>query len=89
MVARGPSKGKFGGLVLDLMSNSGVNQPQVAETLGVSTQYVNKLTTGRQKPSPEWVDLIASAVAATDEQRVELHRAAAEDHGFRLDLPKE
>ena len=59
----------------------------ISQDLGVSVSYVSGLTTGAKNASAQTADRIADVIGAADEERVRLHRAAAVDAGFRLDLP--
>jgi transcriptional regulator with XRE-family HTH domain len=79
---------EFGALVSRSLTEARITQPDLAERLGKSTAYVNQTLTGRKKPSAEWADLVANTLKLTKEKRVELHRAAAKDNGFKLDLTK-
>lgn len=58
----------------------------LADRLGVTGPYVHHLISGRRLPSPQWLDLMADAMKLTKEQRVDLHRAGAIDHGYKLSL---
>jgi len=79
---------EFGASLSRKLQGARLNQPQLAEKIGASKPYVNQMLTGRRKPSPEWVDLIADTLGLGDKERVELHRAAARDSGFKIDLTK-
>lgn len=68
------------------LGEGSVTQSSLATATGVSQAYVNFLVTGRRNMSPGWVDLISDTMKLSDEQRVEMHRAAAKDHGFEIDL---
>lgn len=65
-----------------------MTQVDLAEAIGKSQPYTNQVLTGRKHPSPEWVDLVASTLKLSAEKTAELHRAAALDNGFKLDLTK-
>jgi hypothetical protein len=43
---------------------------------------------GRKSVSPQWADLVADAMKLDESARIELHRAAARDAGYKLDLIK-
>jgi transcriptional regulator with XRE-family HTH domain len=85
---RSKTDSHFGASVSKSLAEARMTQTEVAERIGSSTSYVNQMLTGRKRPSPQWVDLIADTLKASDRQRVELHRAAAKDYGFKLDLRK-
>lgn len=78
----------FGASVSSALTEARMTQPELADSIGASTAYVNQMITGRKRASPEWVDLVATALDLSERKRVDLHRAAAKDHGFKLDLTK-
>lgn len=78
-----------GDTLKDILSQRGLSQNYAATASGVSQPYVNQVMNGRRKASPEWIDLISAALRVSREERVRLHRAAAHDHGFKIDLTKE
>ena len=61
-------------------------QHEVASNAGMSQPYMNQFVTGKRTPSGEWLNLIAKAMKLSREQRIQLHRAAAKDSGFEIDL---
>lgn len=65
---------------------SGLNQNDLADKIGASQPYVNQMLNGARPAAPEWLDLIAKAMNLSNKQRVTLHRAAARDKGFDIDL---
>ncbi len=71
-----------------ILSERGVSQYRVSKLSGLSQPYVNQVATGRRRASAEWIELIANALQLTPEEREALHRAAARDHGFKIDLTK-
>ena len=79
----------FGASVSVALAEARMTQSALARKAGSSTAYVNQLMTGRKKPSPEWVELVADTLNVSPEKRRELHVAAAKQHGFKLDLTKE
>ncbi len=56
--------------------------------MGKTPVYVSRTLTGRVKPSPGWVDLVADTLRLSAEKRQALHVAAAKDNGFKIDLTK-
>ena len=72
----------------EILSRRGVSQYRVSKLSGLSQPYVNQIATGRRRASAEWIDLVANALDLTPEERQRLHRAAARDHGFKIDLTK-
>lgn len=76
------------GLVFDeVLRRRNLRQGDVAERMDVSAAYVSSLTTGKKKASPERIDVMSESLSLTSEETRRLHRAAALDAGFRLDLP--
>jgi hypothetical protein len=58
----------------------------LANNVGVSVQYLNQMMTAARPASAHWADLVADALKLQEHQRVGLHRAAALDNRFKLDL---
>lgn len=77
----------FGEALSDLLWDYRKRQTDLSRDLGISTSYVNALKTGKKAAAAPTVDRIADALGARPEDRVRLHRAAARDAGFKLDLP--
>ena len=65
-----------------------MSQIELANALGKSASYTNQVMTGRKKPTPRWADLVADTLGLSAAQRAALHRSAAKDNGFKLDLTK-
>ena len=80
------SDNKLGSSVSAALNAAGMSQYRVARSSGTSVSYLNEVIHGRKLPSPQWLDIIATATGLTPEQRVELHRCAAKSHGFKIDL---
>lgn len=64
-----------------------MGQQALADTMGTSQQYVSALANGRKPASPERIEAISDALKLDVVSRSKMHRAAATDLGFRLDLP--
>lgn len=62
-------------------------QADLAEQLEVSPAYVSSISTGTKKLSAKGVESFSKALNLSAEEEVGLHRAAACDQGFKLDLP--
>ncbi len=77
----------FGAALSDLLWDYRKRQTDLSRDLGISTSYVNALKTGKKAAAAPTVDRIADALGAGPADRVRLHRAAARDAGFKLDLP--
>jgi transcriptional regulator with XRE-family HTH domain len=76
-----------GKVLLRALEEKGLSQKTLADELNVSQAYVSALTSGRKTMSPGTADKIATALALSPTETTSLHRAAARDQGFRLDLP--
>lgn len=74
----------FGTSVSQWLIEAKATQVDLSNSAGISQPYLNQMMTGRKKPSPEWVDIIASTLKLSKEKTQELHLAAARDHGFKL-----
>lgn len=77
----------FGAALSDLLWDYRKRQTDLSRDLGTSASYVNALAKGKKAAAAATVDRIADALGARPEDRVRLHRAAARDAGFKLDLP--
>jgi hypothetical protein len=76
----------FGTSLSRWLSEADLSQSGLARATETSIAYTNQLITGRKRPSPEWIDLVAKTLKLSERKRIELHRAAARDLGFDLDL---
>ena len=81
------SKTRFGTLYQECLRRHDMTQSSVAKVTGNSRSYVSQVIVGKKSAGPNTVDSMANAIDATDGERRELHRAAASDAGFRIDLP--
>ncbi|MBT28049.1 MAG: hypothetical protein CMO01_00200 [Thalassobius sp.] len=77
----------FGARLGDILARHDRTQSSVASGMGVTNAYISALRTGKKGVSAATVDSLADNIGATPDERVSLHRAAAVDAGFRLDLP--
>lgn len=80
------SKTLTGAALQKLIKDSGHNQGSFASAVGTSRVYTNTVIAGHNVPSSGWLNMVATGLGLTEEQSVELHRAAARDHGFKIDL---
>ena len=88
MTRRNPTNSAFGTSVSNALAEANVSQRELADRVGASPSHLNQVLTGRKKPNAGWADLVAGALRLQDEQRKQLHYAAAKDLGFDLDLTK-
>jgi transcriptional regulator with XRE-family HTH domain len=72
----------------EILAGRGLSQYRAAKLAETSQPYLNQVATGRRRASAEWIDLVANALKLSPEEAERLHRAAAKDHGFRIDLTK-
>ena len=63
-----------------------MSQADLAEAVGKPHAYTNQTLTGRKSASPGWVNLVAETLRLSSKQRATLHRAAAKDQGYEIDL---
>jgi transcriptional regulator with XRE-family HTH domain len=72
----------------EILAGRNVSQARVASAAGFSQPYVNQIATGKRLPPADWIDTVANALGLSPKERERLHRAAAKDHGFKIDLTK-
>jgi len=82
------SYSNFGASVVSCLEQRRQTQADLSRKLGRSRSYVHQTLSGHRKPSPEWVDIVARTLKLNEAQRLALHKAAAVDRGFKLDLTK-
>lgn len=70
----------------EILAGRGLTQYRAAKMAGTSQPFLNQVAQGRRRASAEWIDLMADALGLEEAERGRLHRAAARDHGFRIDL---
>lgn len=89
VVRRTKNDTAFGASVSNALAEAQLNQVDLAKMTGKSVSYVNQTLTGTRSASAGWVNLVASTLKLQNERKAELHRAAAKDLGYELDLTKE
>lgn len=82
-----PTGTAFGKALDTLLLQNQIRQNELSSRLGVSPAYISSLVRGTKNAHAGTVDKIADCVQLDDAARVKLHRAAATDMGFKLDLP--
>ena len=70
----------------DALLQRRMSQHDLAEALGKSLANTNQTITGRKSASPQWVNLVAETLKLSAKERLALHRAAAKDQGYEIDL---
>ena len=84
----GPKRrSRFGEVLEEALQARCLRQINLAESLGVSGAYLSGLTTGSKSVTADRVTQVSSVLDLTPDEDRKLHRAAALDAGFRLDLP--
>jgi cyanate lyase len=86
MPRRSSTNSTFGAAVSTLLAARRMSQADLAQAVGKSHAYTNQTLTGRKSASPEWVNLVAETLRLSPKQRGTLHRAAAKDQGYEIDL---
>ncbi len=74
---------QFGKTLIFLLEKHQVRQTDLAAMCQVHRSYISRLIK-YDGPSPEWVDKIAAAINATDEEQAALHLSAARARGYRI-----
>ena len=87
MTDSGP-KTRLGASLGDILAGRGLSQASAAARANISQPYFNQIAKGRRLASAEWIETVADALDLGPEERAKLHRAAARDHGFKIDLSK-
>lgn len=64
-----------------------MRQSDAVRALDVSKAYISAIANGRKAVSPERIDTMSKALGFSEAEVRRLHRAAALDAGFKLDLP--
>lgn len=83
------SRSAFGMTLSEYIDRYNTSRSDLASRLGTSRAYVSGLTTGVKHASAKMADEIADTLGVSPQEKVRLHRAAAEDAGFKLELPKD
>lgn len=70
-----------------LLDANGTRQKDLAQRLDVSPAYVSAVVSGQKSLSAETATRMSAALNLSHQDSVRLHRAAAQDMGFNLELP--
>jgi transcriptional regulator with XRE-family HTH domain len=84
--SKGEDKSETGKTLSKILRSRKISQYSAAAASETSQPYFNQVANGRRTPSADWLNLVANALDLSEEERVKLHRAAAKDHGFDIDL---
>jgi hypothetical protein len=86
------SNNRTGRLIIDLLTEKGMTQSELAGNTATSASFTNHITTGRRLPPASWLDLVSQTMDLTQEKRLELHRSAyldlAAKYGYVVDPEK-
>ena len=80
-----PYRTAFAEALKEQLAAKELRQSDLARLTDVSSSYISHTLAGRKPISPEWADVIANAIDASQEERRRLHRAAALDAGFKIE----
>jgi transcriptional regulator with XRE-family HTH domain len=80
-------RSNFGTTLEQTLRAADMKQTDICDLIGTSRAYVSGIVTGSKSVTASTVDKIADALKADEATRVKMHRAAAIDQGFKLDLP--
>lgn len=73
----------FAAALTEQLARRSLRQSDIASANGVTRTYMSKLM-NTDTPSPEWVEIIANTLKASDEERRTLHQAAAARAGYKI-----
>lgn len=74
----------FGASLTKYIGEAHSTQNATASAAGMSQPYLNQLISGKRAADPKWIEIISDTLKLAEDQRRELHRAAAQDLGFKL-----
>lgn len=80
------SKTRTGEILRQHFASAPISQSTVSREMGVARPYLNRVLSGSDLPSAQWLDTVALGLGLSETDRVQLHQAAARDHGFKIDL---
>ncbi|MFX4299938.1 helix-turn-helix domain-containing protein [Pseudosulfitobacter pseudonitzschiae] len=83
------SRTAFGCKLSEYIDRYATSRSDLASRMGTSRAYVSGLTTGTKHASARTAEDIAETLGVSPAEKIELHRAAALDAGFKLELPKD
>src|SRR5215472_15864057 len=79
-----PYRTSFAEALKEQLAAKELRQADLARLTDVSSSFISHTIAGRKSISPEWADVIANAIDASEEERFRLHRAAALEAGFKI-----
>jgi plasmid maintenance system antidote protein VapI len=81
-------KTAFGVALSEQLNANGLSPKALAEGIGADASVVSRLMNNKRTVTPDWVDTISQALQLSPKNTQILHRAAAIDAGYKLDLTK-
>lgn len=72
----------------EFIAGRGTTQYGLSRVSPVAQPYLNQVINSSRIPSGSWIDVVADSLDLDDAERVKLHRAAATDNGYKIDLIK-
>jgi plasmid maintenance system antidote protein VapI len=82
--ARLPENFRFGPLLASLIKSRGIFYSEFARRIGKRPTTITNIIYNISRLLPPTIDQFADALEATDQERVELHLAAARDRGYKV-----
>lgn len=86
---KSPPTTEFGKEMAELLEAKAASVSGVTAELGFSASHSYNVMRGAKPATPQYVNALAMAVNATDQERQRLNLAAARDNGFDLKLPED
>ena len=83
MKRRDRNNAAFSAALTEQLARHSLRRSDLAKASGVTPAYISRLANDLT-PSPEWVDILADVLKASETERTELHRAAARSKGYRV-----
>lgn len=86
---KSPPTTEFGKAMADILEAKASSVSDVTADLGFSVSHSYNVMRGAKPATPQYVNALAMAVNATEQERQRLNLAAARDNGFELKLPED
>lgn len=86
---RSDPKTEFGREMSGMIESKSASMSAVTRDMGFSQSYSYNVLRGDKPATPQYVNALATALGATDDERNRLNLAAARDVGFELRLPED
>ena len=86
MTTRKEYRSAFGEALSRQLESRHLTQRALATLAKATASYTSHVMAGRKPASPEFVERVAEGLKLPENDRAVLHRAAASDLGYKLDL---